>query len=170
MNPIDLPNHGYGRLLMDSLRDAAGGHPELFGFPDPDDDAAYLPLGVGDKVLELRVGGILEVESTHMCTHVRAVEERVEADGIKFYPDGVLLGCAIYRVATLPQAVLCSLCWSKYLPIARKAAERRPCERCGTGQLPRDPAVVLTAVAHGIFTFFCCTYCVEDLGGGDSDE
>ena len=171
MRRIDLPEYGYGRVLRDSLMDAAALHPELFGFPDPLVDAAHLPDLTDDRVLQLRMNEILEFEGkTTVCNHLREVGRRAEAPGIKFYPEGVSLGSGVHVFAAVPQARMCSVCWEQHLPAARRWIAGKPCDRCGTGALPRDPAVMVTALAHCIFTFFCCGHCVEDLEGGDGHD
>lgn len=167
MKRIILPNHGYGRLLNDSLQDSAALHPELFGFPDPYEDAAYLPGITNDALL---CDGIDKVLTTYddavQCDELTEVLRRNDEPGIKMYPEGVNLGCAVHIYAMEPRGRMCFTCWQSYAVKVRSYMAGRPCERCLTATLPNEPAVVDTPVAHAIITFHVCGTCVADLEEG----
>ena len=167
MKELNLPYHGVGRLLMDSLLDSAALHPELFGFPDPDEDVAYFPDITNDPLLCAGIDRVLATyEDAVPCNHLAEVLRRNEKPGIKMYPEGVNLGCSVHIYAVRPRARMCSMCWQSYAVEVRAYMAGKPCERCLTATLPKDPAVVDTPVAHGIITFHVCGSCVIDLGGG----
>ena len=170
MKELNLPYHGVGRLLMDSLLDSAALHPELFGFPDPDEDVAYFPDMTDDPLLNVGIDKVLATyEEAVQCNHFAKVLQRNEEPGIKMYPEGVNLGCSVHIYAAVPQARLCNMCWESWAVRVRAYMEGRPCERCLTATLPKDPAVVDTPAAHGIITFHVCGSCVIDLEGGQHE-
>jgi hypothetical protein len=166
MKRLVLPNHGHGRLLNDSLLDSAALHPELFGFPDPHEDVAYLPDITDDPLL---CAGIDKVLATYdeavQCDHLSEVNRRNEMPGIKLYPEDVNLGCAVHIYAMEPRGRMCFTCWQSFALKVRFHMTGEPCERCLSAALPKDCAVVDTPVAHAIITFHVCGSCVADLEG-----
>lgn len=167
MRKLDLPYHGHGRFLMDSLSLAATVNPEAFGWPAPEDDTAYVPEMTDDPLLFKGIERVFETyDQAIQCKHILLADARLKEPGLKMYPEGIYLGCPVFAFAFAPQFRFCELCWRRVLADPKLAQlGGRPCDRCESEPLPTDPEMVLTQYAHLTVVSFVCDPCVAYLKG-----
>lgn len=167
MTELNLPYHGYGRFLMDSLSLAATVNPEAFGWPAPEDDTARFPEMTDDPLLLKGIERIFETyEQAEQCEHILRALARLNEPGLKVVPEGVYLGCPVFAFAAAPHVRLCEMCWRRAMADPQMTQlGGRPCHRCKSEPLPSDPEMVLTPYAHLAVVSFVCGSCVADLKG-----
>jgi hypothetical protein len=169
MTGFDIRDLAIGRLLDDSLREAAWLHED--SFPGYDGEAFPWPRNIEDSMLIERVTSILESDrEVRQCEHVQSrVDAVLGVDGIGFLPHDRLCGCPMYVIAAVPRARLCNMCAERALRWSAAPIIGHRCTRCLVNPIPANAYVHEEQVAFVRVYFHCCDSCAAVLKGAGND-